>query len=242
MRLARTVGPFWVSRPPRSHPSHRRLTTAGKEAPAAPRPLVAEHGCGDPRARGQTGDRSGTEAPPSPSSSGVQTGRRETPPRVQKPPAHSRRIGPRTRHDSRPSPGLSLVPHRRSADTSRATPDAMERRRREPNSSPGPKARALQPTPSPSRSPAPARQPALAPGLSLVPHGCGDPLIRLVQAPQLNRVLEGWCAICTRQKPPRAFERPGARAGCRAGPGDRSSKSPPASRAREFPKRGLARL
>ena len=57
---------------------------------------------------------------------------------------------------------------------------------------PGPKAARLQPTPSPDRSPDPARQPALAPGLSLVPHGCGDPLIRLVQAPQLNRVLEGW--------------------------------------------------
>jgi hypothetical protein len=107
---------------------------------------------------------------------------------------------------------------------------------------PGLKARRVQTTPSPDRSPGPARQPALAPGLSLVPHGCGDPLIRLVQEPQLNRVLEGWCAICTRQKPPRAFERPGARAGCRAGPGDRSPKSPPASRARVFPKRGLARL
>jgi hypothetical protein len=107
---------------------------------------------------------------------------------------------------------------------------------------PGLKAARLQPTPSPNRSPGPARQPALAPGLSLVPHGCGDPLIRLVQAPQLNRVLEGWCLGCTRKKPPRAFERPGARAGCRAGPGDRSSDPPPASRARVFPKRGLARL
>jgi hypothetical protein len=107
---------------------------------------------------------------------------------------------------------------------------------------PGLKAARLQPTPSPDRSPDPARQPALAPGLSLVPHGCGDPLIRLVQDPRNNRVLEGWCSGCTRKKPPRAFERPGARAGCRAGPGDRSPKSPPASRAREFPKRGLARL
>jgi hypothetical protein len=107
---------------------------------------------------------------------------------------------------------------------------------------PGLKAARLQPTSSPNRSPSPARQPALAPGLSLVSHGCGDPLIRLVQEPQLNRVLEGWCSGCTRKKPPRAFERPGARAGCRAGPGDRSSKSPPASRARVFPKRGLARL
>jgi hypothetical protein len=103
--------------------------------------------------------------------------------------------------------------------------EAMERRRREPHFSLGLKARRLQPTPSPNRSPDPARQPALAPGLSLVPHGCGDPLIRLVQEPQLNRVLEGWCSVCTRQKPPRAFERPGARAGCRAGPGDRSPKS-----------------
>jgi hypothetical protein len=103
--------------------------------------------------------------------------------------------------------------------------DAMERRRREPPFSPVSKPAALQPTPSPNRSPDPARQPALAPGLSLVPHGCGDPLIRLVQEPQLNRVLEGWCISCTRQKPPRAFERPGARAGCRAGPGDRSSES-----------------
>jgi hypothetical protein len=107
---------------------------------------------------------------------------------------------------------------------------------------PGLKAARLQPTPSPNRSPDPARQPALAPGLSLVPHGCGDPLIRLVQEPRNNRVLEGWCSSCTRQKPPRAFERPGARAGCRAGPGDRSSDPPPASRARVFPKRGLARL
>jgi hypothetical protein len=57
---------------------------------------------------------------------------------------------------------------------------------------PGLQAGALQPTPSPDRSPSPARQPALAPGLSLVPHGCGDPLIRLVQAPRNNRVLEGW--------------------------------------------------
>jgi hypothetical protein len=63
---------------------------------------------------------------------------------------------------------------------------------------PGLKAARLQPTPSPNRSPAPARQPALAPGLSLVPHGCGDPLIRLVQVPQLNRVLEGWCASVAR--------------------------------------------
>jgi hypothetical protein len=60
-------------------------------------------------------------------------------------------------------------------------------------SRPSPRSR-LQPTPSPDRSPDPARQPALAPGLSLVPHGCGDPLIRLVQEPRNNRVLEGWCA------------------------------------------------
>jgi hypothetical protein len=76
--------------------------------------------------------------------------------------------------------------------------DPMERQRREPPSLPGLKAARLQPTPSPNRSPDPARQPALAPGLSLVSHGCGDPLIRLVQAPQLNRVLEGWCASVAR--------------------------------------------
>ena len=29
-------------------------------------------------------------------------------------------------------------------------------------------------------------------GPSLVPHGCDDPLIRLVQEPQPNRVLERW--------------------------------------------------
>jgi hypothetical protein len=83
--------------------------------------------------------------------------------------------------------------------------EAMERRRREPHFSLGSKAGALQPTPSPDRSPAPARQRALAPGLSLVPHGCGDPLIRLVQAPRNNRVLEGWCAVARgRSRPVRS--------------------------------------
>jgi hypothetical protein len=150
-----------------------------------PRPLVAEHGCGDPRARGtdggQIGDggasvpvifrgQTGTDAPPSPSSHGYPC----------------------------------LPPMRWSAEGASRTPPS------------GSKAGALQPTPSPNRSPDPARQPALAPGLSLVPHGCGDPLIRLVQAPQLNRVLEGWCALHAAEAAPCVREAGGqGRLSCR---------------------------
>jgi hypothetical protein len=203
-----------------------------------------------------------------PSTEAMERRRREPPFSPVSKPARSsplhRRIGPRPRHDSRPWPPASRrsARMRRSAGKGDRRGTDRGRRRLRPRYRvsthafnrcdgapkaraallPGLKAARLQPTPSPNRSPGPARQPALAPGLSLVPHGCGDPLIRLVQAPRNNRVLEGWCISSTRQKPPRAFERPGARAGCRAGAGDRSPKSPPASRARVFPKRGLARL
>jgi hypothetical protein len=107
----------------------------------------------------------------------------------------------------------------------RRTGDRRGRRRLRPRHRPGtdafhrcdgaPKARAkllpvlqarrVQTTPSPNRSPDPARQPALAPGLSLVPHGCGDPLIRLVQEPRNNRVLEGGAQVARgRSRPVRS--------------------------------------